>query len=110
MALTLFHVTTETRFSLQNRQKYHTWSCQNVCDTLAFLLVNIFIRFGTKLYCQVVGIPLGPGCGFFLVLLRGGLLMSLSTDKQAYIIDAFNTKSRYLDNIFNIDNICILTI
>ena len=31
--------------------------------------------------------------------------MPLSVDKQADIIDAFNTLSRYLDGIFNIDNI-----
>ena len=38
------------------------WSCQNVCDALTFLLDNIFIRFGTKLYRQVVGIPMGTSC------------------------------------------------
>ena len=31
-------------------------------------------------------------------------MMSLSDDKQADIVDAFNTTSRYLDNILNIDN------
>ena len=36
---------------------YHLWSCQNVCDALSFLLDNIYIRFGTKLYRQSVGIP-----------------------------------------------------
>ena len=30
--------------------------------------------------------------------------MSLSDDKQADIIDAFNATSRYLDDILNIDN------
>ena len=28
-------------------------------------------------------------------------MMSLSDDKQADVIDAFNTRSRYLDDIFN---------
>ena len=36
-------------------------------------------------------------------------MMSLSDDKQTDVIDAFNTKSRYLDDISNI-NMCILTI
>ena len=27
---------------------YNRWSCQNVCDTLSFLLDNIYIRFGTR--------------------------------------------------------------
>ena len=31
--------------------------------------------------------------------------MSLSDDKQADIIDAFNTTSRYLDDILNINNV-----
>ena len=32
-------------------------------------------------------------------------MMSLSDDKQAVIIDAFNTTSRYLDDISNINNV-----
>ena len=36
-------------------------------------------------------------------------MMSLSDDKQADVIDAFNTTSRYLDDILNI-KMFILTI
>ena len=32
-------------------------------------------------------------------------MMSLPDDKQAYIIDAFFTTSKYLEDIFNIDNV-----
>ena len=32
-------------------------------------------------------------------------MMSLSDDKQAEVIDAFNTTSRYLDGILNINNV-----
>ena len=32
-------------------------------------------------------------------------MMSLSGDRQAYAIGAFNTISRYLDDILNIDNV-----
>ena len=32
-------------------------------------------------------------------------MMSLSDDKQADIIEAFNTTSRYLDDILNINNV-----
>ena len=32
-------------------------------------------------------------------------MLSLSDDKQADIIDAFNTTSRYLDDILNINNV-----
>ena len=30
-----------------------------VCDALVYLLDNIFIRFGTKLYRHTIGIPMG---------------------------------------------------
>ena len=33
-------------------------------------------------------------------------MMSLSDEKQADIIDAFNTTSRYLNDILNINNAC----
>ena len=33
-----------------------------MCEALAYLLDNIFIRFGTKLYSQIVGIPMGTYC------------------------------------------------
>ena len=44
--------------STDHYRGYHFWSCQNVCDALSFLLYNIYIRFGTELYRQIVGIPI----------------------------------------------------
>ena len=102
---------TEMHFLLQkNLKKDHAWSCQNVCDALTFLLDNIFIQFGTKLYRQVVGIPMGINCALlvadlFLFCYERDFMMSLSDDKQADVIDAFNTTSRYLDDIIDIDNV-----
>ena len=42
------------------------WSCQKVCEALTFLLDNIYIRFGSKLYRQIVGIPMGTNCGWLV--------------------------------------------
>ena len=63
-ALLTLHLMTEMHFLIQKKKtkKKHAWSCQNVCDVLTFLLDNIFIRFGTKLYRQVVGISMGTNC------------------------------------------------
>ena len=93
-----------------NLKKYHAWSCQNVCDALAFLLDNNFIRFGTKVYRQVVGIPMGNNCAplvvdIFLFCYERDFMMSLSDDKQVDVISAFNITSRYLDDILNINNV-----
>ena len=41
----------------------------------------------------------------FLFCYEMDLMMSLSEDKQAGVIDAFNTTSRYLDDISNINNV-----
>ena len=44
-------------FTSEKPRNIHAWSCQNVCDAMTFLLDTILIRFGTKLYRRVVGIP-----------------------------------------------------
>ena len=93
-----------------NTKDYHAWSCRNVCDALTFLLDNIFIQFGTKLYRKVVGIPMGTNfaplvANLFLFCYERDFMMSLSDDKQADIIDAFNTTSRYFDDVLNIKNV-----
>ena len=41
----------------------------------------------------------------FLFCYERDFMMSLSDDKQADVIDAFNTTSRYLDEILNINNL-----
>ena len=79
---------------------YHLWSCQNVCDALTFLLDNIYIRFGTKLYRQIVGIPMGTNCAplvadLFLFCYERDFMKNLSSDNQADVINAFNLTSRY---------------
>ena len=74
---------------------------------LTFLFDYIFIRFGTKLYRQVVRIPnFAPlVVNLFQLCYQRDFMMSLSDVKQADTIDAFNTISRYLDDILNINNI-----
>ena len=41
----------------------------------------------------------------FLFCYEMDFTMSLSDDKQADVIDAFNTTARYLDNILNVNNV-----
>ena len=97
-------------FTSEKPKKYHAWSFKNVCDALTVLLDNIFIQFGIKLYRQVVGIPMGTNCAplvadLFLFCYERDFMMSLSDDKQADVIDAFNTTSRYFNDILNINNV-----
>ena len=62
---------------------YNLWSCQKVCEALTFLLDNIYIRFGSKLYRQIVGIPMGTNCAplvadLFLFCYERDFMLSLS--------------------------------
>ena len=79
-------------------RNYDLWSCQKVCEALVFLLDNIYIRFGSKLYRQIVGIPMGTNCAplvadLFLFSYERDF-MSLSEDNQSSVIEAFNSTSR----------------
>ena len=70
---------------------------------------NIYIRFGTKLYRQIVGIPMGTNfapivADLFLFCYERDFMTSLSDIKQAEIIEAFKSISRYLDELLSFDN------
>ena len=43
-------------FTFDADRNYNLWSCQKVCESLTFLLDNIYIRFESELYRQIVGI------------------------------------------------------
>ena len=77
-------------------------------DALHYLLDNIFIRYGSKLYRLVVGIPMVNNCAplvadLFVFCYERDFMLSLSDDNQTDIIEAFNSTSRYSDGLLNID-------
>ena len=78
-----------------------------MCEALTFLLDNIYIRFGSKLYRQIIGITVGTNCAplvadLFLFCYERGFMLSLSEDNQSDVIEAFNSTSRYLYYLLNI--------
>ena len=80
-----------------------------MCETLIYLLNNIYIRLSTKLYRQIVSIPVGTNCtplvaDLFLFCYERDFMTSLSVVKQDEIIEAFKSTSRYLDDLLNIDS------
>ena len=82
-----------------------------MCEALIYILDNIYSRFGTKLYRQMVDFPMGtnfaPLVGDMLLFCyERDFITSLSDVKQAEIIEAFKSISRYLDDLLNIDNPC----
>ena len=80
----------------------------NICDAFSYLLDNIYTRFD-KLYRQIVGIPMGTNCAplvadLFLFCYERDFMTSLFNENQAKIIEAFNSSTRYLDDLLNIEN------
>ena len=43
-------------------RNYYLLSCKKVCEALTFLLNNVYIRVGSKVYRQIVGTPMGTNC------------------------------------------------
>ena len=94
-------------FTFDVYKNYNLWSCQNVCEALVYLLDNIFIRFGTQLYRQIIGISMGTNCAplvayLFLFCYERDFMKSLSPENQADITEAFNSSSKYLDDLLNL--------
>ena len=80
-----------------------------MCDALHYPCDNIFIRFDPKLYRQIVGNPMCTHCAplvgdLFLFCSERDFMLSLSDTNQTNIIEEFNSTSRYLDDLLNIDN------
>ena len=55
-------------FASEEHKKYNLWTCQKVTDAFFYLLGNIYIRFGSKLYRQNVGIPMRTNCAPLLLI------------------------------------------
>ena len=80
---------------LNNLKDYHLDNKLTIC--------------GSKLYKRIVGIPMGINCAslvadLFCFCYYRDLVLSQSGNNQTDIIEDFNPTSRYLDDLFNIDN------
>ena len=94
----------------EEHKEYDLWTCQKVTGGLIYLMDNIYIRLESKLYRHNVGIPIGTNCAplvadLFLFCYEKDFLKSLTKEKRYALIYAFNSTSRYLDDLLNIDNI-----
>ena len=95
-------------FTSEQPKRFKLGSCQKVCDALHYLFDNIF-RFGSTLYRQIVGFPTGTNCAplvadLSLLCYERDFRLSLSDNNQADVVEAFNSTSRYLDDLLITDN------
>ena len=86
-------------FTSEQPGRYKLWSCQKMCDALHYLLDNIFIRFGSELYRQIVGITMGTYCAplisdLFFFCYEKDFMLSLSDNNLTDFVEAFDSTSR----------------
>ena len=87
--------------------RYH-FSCRDLCRAIDFLIDNIFVRFGGKVFRQVIGIPMGTNSAPLLADLF------LHTYEYEFIIKTmkgditralqFNKTFRYIDDLLCVNN------
>ena len=96
-------------FSNKTYDSYTCWTCTEICEAFTFLMENIYVQFEGMVYQQIVGIPMGTYCApliadLFLYCYERDFMSKLQKSKRFDLIDKFNDTSRYLDDIFTIDN------
>ena len=48
------------------------YTADNICKMIEFLIDNIFVQFGGRLFRQVIGIPMGTNCAPLLAEVATG--------------------------------------
>ena len=76
---------------------------------LEFLIDNIFVKFGGRIFQQIVGIPMGTNCAplladLFLYLYESEFLQNLIKNKKIKETRLFNLTYRYIDDVLSINN------
>ena len=73
---------------------------------LEFLIDNIFVMFGGRVFQQTVGIPMGTNCGtilsdLFLYSYETDIMQGLLKKNETKLARSFNFTFRYIDMSFH---------
>ena len=76
---------------------------------LEFLVDNMFVVFGGKVFQQIVGIPMGTHCAplladIFLYSYEAEFIQSLLSTGKKKLASQFNFTYRYIDDVLSINN------
>ena len=100
----------ESTYFVQNTTAAKTFFTEEqVISMLEFLIDNIFVTFGGKLFQQVIGIPMGTNCAplladLFLYSYESEFIQQLIKDKKVKEARSFNLTYRYIDDVLSINN------
>ena len=89
--------------------RYTYFSCRELCLAIDFLIDNIYVRFGSSVFRQVIGIPMGTNSAPLLADLflhtfeYDFMVQTMKRDITKAI--QFSNTFRYIDDLFTINNV-----
>ena len=98
-----------TYFVIHDSDSTHKYSEVDIKDMLGFLINNIFVVFGNKIFQQTVGIRMGTNCAplladLFLYSYEAEFIQKLLHEKNKPLDVAFNSTFRHIDDVLSINN------
>ena len=89
--------------------RYTYFSCRELCLAIDFLIDNIYVRFGSFVFRQVIGIPMGTNSAplladLFLHTFEYDFMVKTMKQDITKAIQFSNT-FRYIDDLFSVNNL-----
>ena len=80
------------------------YTAENICKVIEFLIDNIFVQFGRRLFRQIIGIPVGTDCAplladLFLYSYENEFLDNMIKSGYRRLARSFNLCYRYIDDL-----------
>ncbi|KAK3085568.1 hypothetical protein FSP39_005430 [Pinctada imbricata] len=99
----------KTYFVKEKSDSENKYTERDIIQMLNFLIDNIFVVFGGKVFQQIVGIPMGTNCAplladIFLYSYEAEFIQSLVSEGKRYLASDFNFTNRYIDDVLSINN------
>ena len=96
-------------FVKEHSDSKNKYTEDDIVNVLEFLVDNIFVVFGGKVFQQIVGIPMGTNCApllvdIFLYSYEAEFIQSLLSAGKKKIASQFNFTYRYIDDVLSINN------
>ena len=81
----------------------------DIVNMLDFLIDNIFVEFGGRVFQQTIGIPMGTNCAplladLFLYSYEADFIQWLLQAKEKNLAQSFNLTFRYIDDVLSLNN------
>ena len=81
----------------------------DICKMIEFLIDNIFVQFGGRLFHKMIGIPMGTNCAplladLFLYSYDNEFLDTMIKSDHRRLARSFNLRYRYIDGLIVFNN------